>query len=217
MISIITALFIGIAITFGLRTAPDVQVDPEVADVILYEVQNTGAHSPLLLIHIGTRASCSAVVVDGAYALTAAHCVEDSSGYLTSDDIYIYDEFHIDTKIVAKAAALDHSRDIALIRGNFTNFARSKVDFNGDKQFLLKGLPVISCGFPAGGERYCVTSVVVSNTNFKLFAQGGILYQGMSGGPVVDYDMNVIGVNSAVGGDFIIFGSVVGVRALWGL
>lgn len=160
---------------------------------------------------------CSAVVFDQHYALTATHCVIDGFGIMHSDNFQVLssDGMPITT---AKAVASDKMRDVALLKGDFSLFKKDVVDFDGKLMHDIRNMPAITCGFPGGGELFCSLLTLQGTMDFKLLGFGGILQQGMSGGPLYDAATNeVIGINSAVSGNYTIFGNLIGIRSVFGL
>lgn len=168
---------------------------------------------------------CSGAVISKDYILTAAHCVDnldEEVGILLEDDTFI-------TK--GRVVAMVPYRDVAIIRGDFNDFHNIKADFDGEFQTNLGNTNVVSCGFPGGGNKeYCVVLQYKSNYFFKHSFSGGIIYRGMSGGPVFIRTMKncilvsgspvnkdcviedvLIGVNSAVTEDVVIAGSITGI------
>lgn len=152
---------------------------------------------------------CSGVVIDGTYALTAAHCVVNSFGNISIKDIAIYDSQGVPTGVIAKAAAIDTLRDVALIKGDFTSFKFAPVDFQGDDVKL--NMILTSCGFPSGEKLFCTDLIHVGNYNFQYRTTGGPIFKGMSGGGVFNkLTGRVIGINSAVTQDNVIVSPLVG-------
>lgn len=154
---------------------------------------------------------CSGFVIDGNYAITAGHCVRNSIGGISSDEIAIYDKDNNSTGITAVPIAMDNDRDIGFIKGNFIDFKSMNVDFTGEH--VRSNSLIKSCGFPAGQkDMYCTDLIMNGNMNFQYKTYGLPLYKGMSGGPAIDVNSGyVIGVNSAVGEDSIIIGPLIGV------
>lgn len=181
----------------------------------VHTVQNTGTNKFKSIIRMETidgRFYCSATVIDGQYALTAAHCVTNAIGNLTEDKIRIYDMVGVDTEVIAKAVAIDKIRDVALIRGEFGNFEFSPVDFNGEDVHM--GMSMITCGYPSGDALWCTELVHNGNYYFQYRTKGGPIFKGMSGGSVFSKATGrIIGVNSAVSEDSVIVSPLIGFLA----
>jgi V8-like Glu-specific endopeptidase len=163
---------------------------------------------------------CSGVVISKDFALTAAHCVVNSIGLLDTKTLHIYNKDN-NFSGFATTVSLDKSRDIALLKGNFSKHAPIKVDWQGATQTDMKSLSVYSCGFPSGENLYCSKLDYNGNMFFQMSFKNGQLYRGQSGGPVIAYaDFNtpvLIGVNSAVSFNSLLVAPVVGMRSiLWG-
>lgn len=153
---------------------------------------------------------CTGFVIDNNYAMTAAHCVLNSIGYIKNDDIIISDQYSMPTTVIAHAVAVDRYLDIAFIKGDFSKFEFKPVDFYG--KYFKRGMIMQSCGFPAGMYfLYCTELQHVGNYNFQYRTNGGPIFKGCSGGPVIDPESGyVIGVNSAVSQDNVIIAPVIG-------
>lgn len=182
----------------------------------------TGTRNPIIRLgSIKYTFFCSGVVISNEYALTAAHCVVDDAGKLDPETIYISD---VDGNFIndsASAVAIEKLRDIALIKGDFSEFASYEVDWEG-KHFntLQRDRSAMACGFPSGEALFCPYIFYQGNFFFQMAFSGGPIYKGQSGGPV--FVMNngvyyVIGVNSGVNFNSIIIAPAIGARSLlWG-
>jgi hypothetical protein len=160
------------------------------------------------------RFFCSAFVIDDNYALTAAHCIVDEFNTLKKDiPINVYDLNNIKT-IVAYPASVNKRRDLGLVIGDFRGFNsavldESKIEFKED-------YVVTSCGFPFGQQDlYCPEITIKGNTFFGLRGKG-IIFPGMSGGPVL-YNGKVVAVNSAVAEDHVILMPLIGALSSLGV
>lgn len=212
-------LFFTVQSLFTYVFSTQIKEDKITAKYLEVMPDGSNLYSPLIRLEIGGDTFCSGVVIDGEYALTAAHCVTNMFGKLTNDKILVQDEFEMPISgIEAEAVALDKLRDIALIKGNFIKFQTMQLDYYTGKPTLMLDLAVVACGFPSGGNRFCSIGVVIGNETFKIRTRGGMVYKGMSGGPVVDLmTERVIGVNSAAYSDGEIVAPVVGAFEQWGI
>jgi S1-C subfamily serine protease len=149
---------------------------------------------------------CSGFVVSNKYVLTAAHCVDG-----VHDDIIVSSEDR-KYKVIAKSIAYDNVRDVALLKGDFRQFKRLAFDARGELLYEQSGRNIISCGYPLDGNALvCVKLVITGSVGYKIFASGGLIIPGMSGGPVVDMTSGVvIGINSAVSNG-VLFAPVVAI------
>lgn len=171
---------------------------------------------PIIRLKYKDKFFCTGFIIDGRYAVTAAHCVVNSYGFFNNKEINIYDLYNKDTGIKAKPLGFSNRMDYAVIEGDFRNFAY----FNIDNRSIGEASPeniYISCGFPFNQELTCSRVFPVSNYFFAIKA-AGVLYPGQSGGPVIEINTNtVIGVNSAVGNNYIIFYPMTGLLELFNL
>lgn len=123
---------------------------------------------------------CTGVVVDApkGWALTAVHCVE------LGKDIYV-DE------------ALS---SIIKVNENFALVSVPKMDkppLALGKSVPVMGSSVISSGYAYSIPGMTVLSRVIANRQGEDFGLDGPLIPGMSGGPVVDQEGKLIGINQA--------------------
>lgn len=201
------------------RSFFDLQVFPE--HTLIYDLEKSDGKNNSI-IRIGDAQYfffCSGVVISKHYALTAAHCLVDSWGKVEKRDLHIYDIMGNLHSLNVKIAAVDNLRDLALIRGDFTNFESLDVDWYGNCQWDLQKEKLLLCGYPSGEALFCSSAVFTNNTFFQLRARGGPIFQGQSGGPVMAMcrgKPTVIGVNSAVDHSGVIISPVIGSRSrLW--
>jgi len=154
---------------------------------------------------------CSGAVIDDYHVLTAAHCVVDDYRFMIKSEIYIKDKDFKGPSIVGKAVALDLERDVALIQGDFSQFNRYTADFSGLFMTRVEESPLMSCGFPGGQlETYCVYLRYNGNFLWRMSMLGGPIFRGCSGGPVINRDGVIVGVNSAVTQSNVIIGTLTG-------
>jgi V8-like Glu-specific endopeptidase len=188
----------------------------------LYPSKGSRGH----LVRIGNREYsffCSGVVISKDFILTAAHCVtHDYIGLIKNEQLVISDEWGGVVTPNAKTVSVELNRDIALIKGDFSEFESVAVDWYGEQQLNLRNTTVFACGFPSGELGYCSELYYEGNSFFQMKFSNGQLYKGQSGGPVFilnEMDKPVlIGINSAVEESFIIVAPVVGARSLlWGM
>lgn len=217
MLLLILVLLLSTGITLEL-TDSGVKPMQQNHNLPPYEFQSkfntdTTATYPIIRLHTDDdKFFCSGVVVDTTHALTAAHCVVDSFDELKEDDIVI--KSNLGTFITkAQVEAVDLYKDSAIIRGDFSTVQSAWADFTGQVQINL-GDTLTACGYPSGQVQiYCTNTTFDGNYEFKLFAKGPPLIKGMSGGPVF-LNGRVVGVNSAVNENGILYGIIIGLQEL---
>lgn len=161
---------------------------PELLDKNIQKKSNSkGVASPLIRLENKIGTFCSGVVIDEHYALTAAHCFNNIQ---TKYFKFMVRSIGYAIQTEAKLAATVNYMDIAVIRGDFKLFKNFKTTST------MTGTKFRACGFPHGGINYFCTSL--TNLTPQLFSIGarGFVYPGMSGGPVLNENNEVIGIIS---------------------
>lgn len=144
-------------------------------------------------------ASGSGVIIDNSgYILTNSHVVEGEQ----SLEVILYDG----KKEAAKLVGTDPYSDLAVLKvdGSVPGVATF-----GDSSVLEQGQPVVAIGSPLGDFQNTVTAGIVSALHRQitdasapslsdLIQTDAAINHGNSGGPLLDIDGNVIGINVAV-------------------
>jgi S1-C subfamily serine protease len=137
---------------------------------------------------------CSGVVIGKNYLLTASHCMVDEDLVMKKDKFTVS---NASGEIIAlgKPAGVNTRMDWGLLEGNFSAFPAAPL--------VTTRIPqgeVAACGYPQGShDLMCSPLVTVINDTFFIKCQG-VIFPGMSGGPVFDAQGNVVGLNVAVYG-----------------
>ncbi len=140
------------------------------------------------------QASGSGVIIsqDG-YIITNNHVIEGASNV----DVIYYDGGRASASIIGT----DSLTDIAVLKVN--GKVPAFVSF-GDSNALQLGEWVIAIGSPLGNYRGSVTVGVISGMNRKVASQEGLIQtdaainHGNSGGPLVNLEGQIIGINTLV-------------------
>lgn len=141
---------------------------------------------------------CTGFAISDKLALTAGHCLVDSSGErMTTDEITIKDlEFKEIGK--GKAGAINTRADMGVVVGDFSYLNKVKLRLDPGGFYGTNG-PYIACGFAWGSLPAKCFSLSPQTNYFFQVKCSGELYPGMSGGPVLDEDSHeIVGINAAV-------------------
>jgi hypothetical protein len=202
-----TAVVVSTAYTmYGLMRLAEMLGAPSTLQVapnlpIFGSVKNDPDAKASALLRLSTTVDndffCTGFVIDGQYALTAGHCLDNSFGRLRDDAITAKDAYNSPISVAVTAVALDSTRDVGLLKGDFRAFKAYSVDTSGELIYRAVDGSLHTCGFPSGSKyKYCSPYI---NTGFDYFSVTGIglIFPGMSGGPVISASGIVVGVNSA--------------------
>lgn len=153
---------------------------------------------------------CSATIISNTYALTAAHCLIDYKTGEMIEKINIKPLGDNATLIEGIPVGVNQRADYALIKGNFKDFLKLRVDVSPYTFFESNGNQVISCGYPWGDKPACYP-VLAFGPCATSYCARTILYPGMSGGPVIDGNRGVvIAVNTAASMEYMVLSPLVG-------
>lgn len=154
---------------------------------------------------------CSGTVISDDYVLTAAHCLMHEGLFpgMTAEPIKIV-SIGAKAIVMASAAAVNNRADYALVKGDFKKFTKMKIWSHPNAMTLITG-PTVTCGFPWGAESTCYVTGERYILSFGQYVTSGVMYPGMSGGPVVDVGARAMfAINAAVGDGFIVVSPLVG-------
>lgn len=155
---------------------------------------------------------CSGVVIRHDLVLTAYHCVAEVTPFgstsLRDEPVEIRAEDNKPIQVWGHPVAARPQLDQAILIGNFGLFEPRRVEMNIRQllSYQKRGLPLMACGYPMGGELFCQTVLFDSTKDF-MWAVKGLLLPGMSGGPV-SVDDAVVATNDAVSGEYSIVAPV---------
>jgi len=147
------------------------------------------------------------VVDDEGYILTNAHVVEDS-GQRADTIMIVFNKGGSETqRVKGTLAGVDVGSDIAVIRVDPNGVSLKPLPL-GDSDKVAVGEPVVAIGNPLGFD-FSISSGIVSATGRSMQADNGqtianviqtdaAINRGNSGGPLIDNQGKVIGVNERI-------------------
>ncbi len=143
----------------------------------------------------------SGFVIDSeGHILTNAHVVDGAKGEITVS-------FSNEERVVAKVIGIDNATDVALLKVDLPASALTVIPL-GDSATQQVGDPVVAIGNPFGQDR-TVTSGIISAVARSIQAPNGFMIndaiqtdasinRGNSGGPLLNMQGRVIGINSQI-------------------
>ena len=147
---------------------------------------------------------CSGAVISAQYVVTAAHCVTTYNKLGVGATTTVQSAGK-DTSASAQVVALDEYADVALLLGNFTSFNFFSVDIT--PQRMLTAFPQVSCGYPRGGDFFCTPIFNPRPYRFQVAALS-VLRPGMSGGPVLNRNYQIVAINAAATSEVSLFNTL---------
>ncbi len=143
----------------------------------------------------------SGFVIDSeGHIVTNAHVVDGAKGEITVS-------FSNEEEVVAKVIGIDNATDVALLKVDLPASALTVIPL-GDSATQQVGDPVVAIGNPFGQDR-TVTSGIISAVARSIQAPNGFMIDGAiqtdasinrgnSGGPLLNMQGRVIGINSQI-------------------
>lgn len=173
--------------------------------------------APIILIsRTDVSYDCSAFVINDTTAITATHCVTYASNATSvpmmakSVTFYVYDSNGNPLNMIATRDKIFNYNeyDIATLTGDFRSFNKIKMPHNA---FNLKEKDkLFACGFPGGMTPVACTSGEYISKDYFKGVMTNYIARGMSGGPVLDKNLNAVGVISASYKKYSFFGILFG-------
>lgn len=151
---------------------------------------------------------CKVLILQAQMQLLAELNAREKAKHFKVDKFKVFNIYGEDTKIIATAAYNDlDGRDNGIIIGNFKNFEKLTIarEFNVKRNDKLK-----TCGY--AGAKFppiCTEFIAIGNVQFMYYGRG-LLIKGMSGGPAINADGEVVGINSSVPQTGVIIDTTIG-------
>ncbi len=158
---------------------------------------------PIVRLNQGNQTFCTGTVINDTTIVTAAHCVlmEFFGMVMARPEIEIRPKSNLNIMVIAHPTYITTQLDMAILKGDFHLFQPKGYTSTINKLMELQkpGKEFMSCGYPLGGDLQCTKTIYIQRDNFSIRVHG-LLLPGMSGGPTMDSDGNVIAINNAVDG-----------------
>lgn len=152
---------------------------------------------------------CSGVVISSTELLTAAHCVYQLPPEMVVESMEVNKE---KIRVNGVAVAINLRADVAIIKGDFSEFSKFKYDPSPAADILVNEYNLAGCGFPYAGELVCYKLKDPVKMG-DVIGLKGQLYAGMSGGPVVDLTTGTVyAVNHAVMPEFVLVAPIINLK-----
>ena len=186
----------AVASSDATPAAAPVSADGQLSISQIYAKEGAGV---VRVEHSGGLGSGFVIDKEG-HVLTNAHVVDGAQGT-------IYVSFSNNEKVPAKVLGVDNATDVAVLKVDAPESALDVMPLGSSKD-LQVGAPVVAIGNPFGKDR-TVTSGIISALARQIQAPNGFtidgaiqtdaaINHGNSGGPLLDMQGRVIGINSQI-------------------
>lgn len=160
------------------------------------------------IVRLVTRGAtfCTGTVLSNTTVLTAAHCVVEQREFSAPEirkNIEIRPADNSAVGAFGRVTTVRYQLDQAIITGDFSEFhsLRFIPDVGALNTEAIKRSKLTACGYPLGGKLFCATIYFKDLENFMWKVKGETLLPGMSGGPVLLSNGDVVATNVAVEDD----------------
>ena len=179
----------------AIRPSPEFDRSDEEARIELFHELNPGSTAEVPPRTASRADGCGFIISSDGYIITNAHLVTGAS--------IVNVVLHTGRAYPARLVGTDLPTDIAVLKIEARNLP---VAVLGDSQHLKVGQWVAAIGAPFGFEQSAVVGVVSAlerslpgDTSYTTFIQTDLsLNPGNSGGPLLDINGNVVGINAEV-------------------